>query len=188
MSLLQFNAKYLPGDVLENVITLNITGTVTAFTGGLILGKVNMRLAICLTSIIIFVGGVLIACAPPTTKMMPIYLIISIAGSQGLTLICPVVTTSMFPTLFSASANGICNIISKTLTIFAPFVAEMGAPIPMIILCVLSGFSALFSYFLCEHATMFEKSEEKPTDFATDPINDNEEDNLLQKENLQKED
>ena len=135
------------------MITLNIAGAVTAFSGGVILGKVNMRLAICLSSIIIFVGGVLIACAPPTTKMMPIYLIISIAGSQGLTLICTVVTASMFPTLFSASANGICNIVSKTLSIFAPFVAEMAAPIPMVFLCVLSSFSALFSYFLNEQAT-----------------------------------
>ena len=56
----------------------------------------------------------------------------------------------------------------------------MAAPIPMICVCVLSGFSALFSYFLYEQTMTFEKSEEK----STDSTNDNEEDNLLKKENF----
>jgi hypothetical protein len=60
----------------------------------------------------------------------------------------------------------------------------MAVPIPMICVCVLSGFSALFSYFLYEQTTTFEKSEEK----STDSTNDNEEDKLLKKEDIRKED
>ena len=75
---------------------------------------------------------------------------------------------------------GICNIIAKTFNIFAPFVAETAAPIPMIFLSVLSGFAAAFAYLLNNQVTMSEEPEEIVIKSAADPINDNEEDNLLQ--------
>lgn len=54
----------------------------------------------------------------------------------------------MFPTLFAASAFGICNLTARIFTIFAPLVAEIPAPLPMIIFTTLAALSAAFAYFL----------------------------------------
>ena len=123
--LIGFNSKYLPGDVFDNVIALNISDVAANLMAAVILNQVNLRYAICFTSIIILVGGILISCAPPTTIMMPFFLIITRSGANGLFAICYVATASMFPTLFSASAFGICNIVARSFCIFAPQVAEI---------------------------------------------------------------
>ena len=53
----------------------------------------------------------------------------------------------MFPTLFSVTSMGIASFFSRGIVIFAPMVAEVPFPIPMIVftsLTAASGFTALF--------------------------------------------
>ena len=128
------------------MIALNASDVVSNLAAGFILGKTNLRYGICFTSIITLGGGLLIACAPQTTQMMPFFLILTRTGSNGLFAICYVATASMFPTLFSASAFGICNITARIFTIFAPQVAEMAAPYPMMILSLLSAFASVLAF------------------------------------------
>lgn len=144
--LIGLNSKYLPGDVFDNVIAISVTDVVSNLAAGFILGKINLRYSICFVSIITFVGGLLIASAPQTTQMMPFFIILIRTGANGLFAICYVATASMFPTLFSASAFGICNVAARTFTIFAPQVAEMAAPYPMMILSLLSIFASVLAF------------------------------------------
>ncbi len=144
--------------MFDNVITLNIADVIINVAAGAILGRVNLRYAVCSASILILVGGILISCARPTTGMMPFFLILTRGGAGGLLAICYVATASMFPTLFSASAFGICNIAARSFTIFAPQIAEMAAPKPMLFLCLVSGFAAVFAHFLYDEVTMIEES------------------------------
>ncbi len=62
--LIGLNSKYLPGDVFDNVIALNASDVASNLAAGFILGQINLRYGISLTSVITLTGGVLIACAP----------------------------------------------------------------------------------------------------------------------------
>ena len=53
----------------------------------------------------------------------------------------------MFPTLFSITSMGFCNIFARTVTFFAPIIAEVDEPTPIVIftvLCTVTTFSAFF--------------------------------------------
>ena len=52
-----------------------------------------------------------------------------------------------FPTLFAVTSLGICNFAARFLVIFAPLIAEVAYPFPLVLITVLqvaAGVSALF--------------------------------------------
>lgn len=57
-----------------------------------------------------------------------------------------------FPTLYLGASYGVVNILSRATTIFAPQVAEIPRPAPMIILAILAGFAAIAGLFLDPHS------------------------------------
>ena len=68
-------------------------------------------------------------------------------GISAALVIIYVAHPKMFPTLFSVTSLGIVNIVSRFMTIFAPMVAEVEFPVPMLtftILCLASVISASF--------------------------------------------
>ena len=54
----------------------------------------------------------------------------------------------VFPLLKRATATGICNFVGRGLTIFAPLVAELDKPLPMIFLLVVTFIAFVASFFL----------------------------------------
>ena len=54
----------------------------------------------------------------------------------------------VFPFLKRATATGICNFISRGLTIFAPLAAELDTPIPTSILLGISVVAFIVAFFL----------------------------------------
>ena len=54
----------------------------------------------------------------------------------------------IFPAIFAGTAFGICNIGAKLVTIFAPYIAEVNAPVPMVIFTILSSIAALLSLLM----------------------------------------
>ena len=66
----------------------------------------------------------------------------------------------MFPTLFAATSIGITNLIARSIMIFAPFVAEISYPTPMIIFSILSFMAFLSSYFILDLNTDEQDSDE----------------------------
>jgi len=47
--------------------------------------------------------------------------------------VCSLITAEYFPTAYSSSVFGFCNIAARFTTILAPLVAEMKAPLPMLV-------------------------------------------------------
>ena len=52
---------------------------------------------------------------------------------------CYLANSTIFPAIFAGTAFGICNFGAKLVTIFAPVMAEIKPPVPMIIFSCLSG-------------------------------------------------
>ena len=59
-------------------------------------------------------------------------------------------TAHLFPAAFTSSAFGICNLVARLATIFAPLVAEMMPPIPMLLFSTLCAIGTICSYFILE--------------------------------------
>ena len=66
----------------------------------------------------------------------------------------------MFPTLFAGTSIGITNLIARSVMIFAPFVAEISFPTPMIIFAILSLIATISSYFILDLNTDEKESDE----------------------------
>ena len=54
----------------------------------------------------------------------------------------------MFPAIFAGTAFGWCNIPAKIITVFAPLVAEVSPPTPMITFTVLALIAAVVASFI----------------------------------------
>ena len=54
----------------------------------------------------------------------------------------------LFPTLFSGTASGICNFVGRLATIGSPIIAELDAPVPMLILATMLFFGLASSTML----------------------------------------
>lgn len=54
----------------------------------------------------------------------------------------------LFPVVFSTTSMGICNIVARLCTIFAPIVAEIDEPTPEILITILLGAAMIISLFI----------------------------------------
>ena len=71
-------------------------------------------------------------------------------GISGAFTIVYVAHPKMFPTLFSVTSMGIANWVSRLMTSFAPMVAEVDEPTPMLIFTILCIISTICTFFLKE--------------------------------------
>lgn len=81
-----------------------------------------------------FVGGLLILFLGSSfVRLMPIFVAVSRIGiAAGFNLIY-LMNAEVFPTLFAATAMGICNLLARVMTIMSPQVAELPGAVPMVI-------------------------------------------------------
>ncbi len=85
--------------------------------------------------------------------LMPIFVGVARIGiSAGFNLIY-LMNAEVFPTLFAATAMGICNLLARIITILSPQVAEMPGATPMVIysLFCIGGISTTYFLKLNQH-------------------------------------
>jgi hypothetical protein len=61
---------------------------------------------------------------------------------------CWMSNTVLFPTLFCGTSLGICNVFARSFTFFAPWIAEMPAPLPMTTFAILCSIGVVLAGFL----------------------------------------
>ena len=69
-------------------------------------------------------GGCILLFGKNSGDLMPLFLLISRIGNSSLFNLVYAANAEMFPTLFAGTAMGICNLLARICTIFAPQVAE----------------------------------------------------------------
>jgi len=62
--------------------------------------------------------------------------------------LCYLANSTIFPAIFAGTAFGMCNIGAKLFTIFAPIIAEVKAPIPMIIFTIVVALGIVAATFI----------------------------------------
>lgn len=61
---------------------------------------------------------------------------------------CYLANAILFPAIFAGTAFGICNIGAKFASIISPMLAEVDAPVPMIVFTSVSFVALIASYML----------------------------------------
>ena len=101
---------------------------------------------------VVLVSTVLLSQFDLKTNHVVIFGIILLTARSGMYLnfaFLYVINTNLFPTHFLSTSLGICNIFSRTLTLFAPMLAEMeDLTIPMYSLILFSFSGCLFTFLL----------------------------------------
>ena len=80
--------------------------------------------------------------------LIPVFILLAKCGVSATFNICYLANAQIFPAIFSGTAFGICNIGAKLATIFAPLVAEVDPPIPMILFTCTAFLAGIISFFI----------------------------------------
>ena len=87
---------------------------------------------------------------PVYEHLILLCLLLSKFGVSSSLSLCFLVTSEYFPIIYSASVFGACSLFARVISIFAPLIAEINPPLPMIIYGVFCFMSVLGTTFLAK--------------------------------------
>ena len=119
--MVSFQLKYLPGNIYNNGMASSGSELLAYALSGVVYKFLKIRLSFVFSFSVGLFGGLLILfLGKKDESWMPIFVIFAKFGiSMGFALVY-IATEQLFPTLFCATAFGICNLFSRGLSIGAP--------------------------------------------------------------------
>ena len=115
-----FMLKYLNGDVFSNVYAATTAEAFGALCCGMLVQRQGLLRTFALSYTIATVGGLLIlTIGKEYVGLMPLLVMTIRLGINCSFTLTYLANAMLFPTLFSATSNGICNFFARICTIFA---------------------------------------------------------------------
>jgi hypothetical protein len=144
-----FYLKYLPGDIYSNTFASSGTDCCSVVFGGFLYKKLGIKKAFTFLLTFSVIGGIIIIFLGTTHEsLMPAFVVLTKIGISGSFVNVYICMVDIFPTLFCATAFGVCNFLARVLTIVAPQIAEADPPLPMIVLTGLCGMGMILIQFI----------------------------------------
>lgn len=135
--LINFELKYLPGSVFFNVLMSTAAEIVAKPIAYAAITKLGVKYSYFLCFAIALLGAFLILATDGKFESKLVIggcLFLTKLGISSCFIVNYLSLEKLFPTLFCATAAGICNFAARLATIFAPMIAEVNAPVPNLIL------------------------------------------------------
>ena len=135
--LINFEIKYMPGNLYVNVLmstTAEICAKAAAYTQQ---SKLGIRRSYYAGLSVALIGCMMILGSEGKIEsrlVLGLCLFVAKFGVAFTFMINYLSIVKLFPTLFCGTAAGICNFGGRLATIFAPLVAELSPPTPILIL------------------------------------------------------
>lgn len=146
-----FLLKYIPGNVYINSMSSALSEMVANIIAGFLYKYLRVKLSFIVCFSVALVGGALILfLGVDDVNWIPVFILFAKGGIAANFVIVYIATAEMFPTLFTATAMGICNFFARFLTIMAPYVAELDPPIPMAVFCSLCIGALVLAMFIVD--------------------------------------
>lgn len=143
---INFFLKYIPGNVYVNVIVASVANSISCYVAGSLVVKMGSQNGMCLTFGLCFSASILLLTAESAdfVSLIPFLVLIAMFGVSSAFTMLYMCTLQYFPNQFMGTVFGICNVTARSVTIFAPMVAEVPTPMPelMIILSCLGAIIA----------------------------------------------
>ncbi len=141
--------KYLPGDVFVNTITTNGADIPIVVLGGIAYKYMGLKFSLFSAFIVATCGSIAMLIFSVQHPGAVPYMILLAKGGVKMTFnIVYLANAQIFPAIFAGTAFGICNIGAKLATIFAPYMAEVDPPVPMIVFTILASIAAFLALFI----------------------------------------
>ena len=119
--LITFQLKYLPGDIYMNSFATAFAEIFGILQGDVLVKLTGLRLAFLISYMLSLMGGLLILVyGSQHSDLMPLFCIIARIGVASLFNLLYVANPALFPTLFAATAMGVCNFMARIFTILSP--------------------------------------------------------------------
>jgi OCT family organic cation transporter-like MFS transporter 4/5 len=141
-----FYIKYIHGNIFINIITTSIADALSSIFAGIIAEKIGAKNTLFLSFGLAGTFATLIIFAEHPVIILTSVFITRFGISSAFTL-CYIVTADYFPSIVSSQVFGICRVFAGFATSLSPMIAEMEAPVPMVVYiftCMLSMASSLF--------------------------------------------
>ena len=135
--------KYLKGNVYTNIMTSSVADLVGTALSAIFYDRFGVRAAFLLCLVFSIMGGTAILLFNYFTGWMPLFILFAKLGVSSTFNLVFLANADLFPTLFSATAIGICNFFARLSTTAAPLIAERPEPLPMI-LYLIANFGAVY--------------------------------------------
>ena len=136
--LVNFQIKYIRGNVYTNSMISSIADNIGTVLSAVLYEKFGVRIAFLICLVFTLVGGASILLFHTVTSWMPLFIMIGKMGTSSTFNLVFLSNSDLFPTLFSATAMGICNFFARLSTIAAPQVAERPEPLPMTLYLIIN--------------------------------------------------
>lgn len=147
--MIMYQLKYWPGNIYINTIASAMSGNIAYIVAGFCYEKFGAKTTFSAGFLLSVVGGIcLLIVGESVTIWMPVFVTIAAFGINGCFCLVYVIMVDVFPTLFVATAFGICNFAARIATIFAPVVAELSPPLPMILFTSMTLLGAVLIQFI----------------------------------------
>ena len=127
--------------IYTTAIFSSISEVIGIFAGGALYQYCGVRGSLSISFGLALFGATLIllyGLAHQDLWVFPVMILIAKFGVSSAFNICYVSHSDVFPVLFSATALGICNFVTRVFTGVSPILAQMDEPYPMITFLMLS--------------------------------------------------
>ena len=157
--LIGFLMKYFPGNIYVNGLSSGSSEILSVLFGGLMYGKLGVKISFYIFFGMAFVGGLGILIYEDASQffspnpvsyaywIFPTLVMFTKFGIAAAFTVLYFANADCFPVLFSATALGFGNFLARLITIFSSQVAEIQTTLPMLIftsLCILTISTAPF--------------------------------------------
>ena len=161
--LINFQLKYIDGDIYENTIISSVSEVTAYLISGALYDKIGPKVSFIGSFVLAVVGSVLLITLGDNHVDYVVYMVLGtkfgISGSFNVVYLA----NSLFPPIYSSTTFGAFNFFARLFSMIAPPFAELQKPLPMSLFCVLAAAAALASAFL---RTEKDKEENAPSDIS----------------------
>lgn len=149
--LIVFQLKYIKGNVYLNAAAGGGAAAAGNLLSGVFLTLLGRKHGFFTCFLLGGLGAfLLLFVSADNVELMAAFVLLSEFGVVACFGMVYGATPRMFPPEFGARTFGFMNIFARIMTIFAPVVAELEAPIPMLLLTIFCGISSTAALFLRE--------------------------------------
>ena len=146
-TLINFELKYLPGDIYSNSYVSAIAEVIAKLGAGVVLMRLGMKPLFAAGFFIAFMGSFNLLYLGPTVDPLFASMLIMMTkfGVSMGWVAASLCLIELFPASLVATAFGICNVCNKSVSMMGPLVAEVAPPTPMIIVATVCAIAGLLT-------------------------------------------
>jgi len=131
--LISFFVKYIPGDIYINTILISVADLASALYSGIMARRIGAKKTITISFCVTTIGAILLVASGSSEYLVMIFIMVTRFGINSCYTLCFIMSTEYFPAVVCSSVFGFCTTFSSFSTVLSPEIAELKAPVPMLI-------------------------------------------------------